>query len=113
MPSPPLLISGKAYKNNYAEPVVKKLTDFIQNLARKYFRAEKEAEQAKEKVSALYAENQSLKSEVWKQNIKISKMGVEVRKFNKIKDYVGAGQVDEWIKTINNAARNKNVHVEK
>ena len=113
LPSPPLLISGKAYKNNYAEPVVKKLTDFIQNLARKYFRAEKEAEQAKEKVSALYAENQSLKSEVWKQNIKISKIGVELRKFNKIKDYVGAEQVNEWIKTINKIAQNKDVHVEK
>lgn len=113
LPSPPLLISGKAYKNNYAEPVVKKLTDFIQNLARKYFRAEKEAEQAKEKVSALYAENQSLKSEVWKQNIKISKMGVELRKFSKIKDYIGAEQVNEWIKTINKAAKNKDVHVEK
>lgn len=113
LPSPSALMSAKAYKNKYAEPTVKKLTDSIQSLARKCFRAEKEAEQAKEKVSVLHTENQSLKSEVWKQNIKISKMGAELRKFNKIKDYVGAEQVDEWIKTINKAAKNKGVYVEK
>ena len=113
LPSPPTLMSAKAYKNKYAEPVIKKLTDFIQNLARKCFRAEKEVKQAKEEVSVLYAENQRLKSEVWKQNIKISKMGVELRRFAKIKDYVGAEQVNEWIKIINKTAKNKDFQIEK
>lgn len=113
LPSPPTLMSAKAYKNKYAEPVVKKLTDFIQNLAGKCFRAEKEVKQAKEEVSVLYAENQRLKSEVWKQNIKISKMGVELRRFTKIKDYVGAEQVNEWIKIINKTAKNNDFHIEK
>lgn len=51
LPSPPLLISGKAYKNNYAKPVVKKLTDFIQNLARKYFLAEKKRNRQRKSIS--------------------------------------------------------------
>ncbi len=113
LPSSPTLMSAKAYKNKYAEPVVKKLTNFIQNLAGKYFRAEKEAKQAKEEVSVLYAENQSLKAQVWKQNIKISKMGVELRRFTKIKDYVGAEQVNEWIKIINKTAKNKDFQIKK
>ncbi len=113
LPNPPALMSAKSYKNKYAEPTVKKLTGFIQSLARKCFQAEKEAEQAKEKVSVLYSENQKLKSEVWNQNMKISKMGVELRKFNKIKEYIGTEQVNKLIETVNKAAQNKNSNIEK
>lgn len=62
IPEPPPLMSAKAYKTKFVEPVIKKLIDIIKTLARKCYIAEKQVEQATEKMTELYQEKEWLKS---------------------------------------------------
>ncbi len=101
VPEPPPFITAKSYKSKYVEPLIKKLVECIKTLARRCFRAEKEAEQAKSEVQELYKENQKLKDKVWNQKIEISKLKVELKNFDKIKKYFGIEKINEWLKAIN------------
>lgn len=100
-PEPPPFITAKSYKVKYVEPLIKKLVECIKTLARRCFRAEKEAEQVKSEVQELYKENQKLKDKVWNQKIEISKLKVKLKNFDKIKKYFGIEKINEWLKVIN------------
>lgn len=108
LPEPPMMMSAKTYKIKYAEPLIKRLTKFIYNLARRCFRAEQKMKQATRKMAELYKEKEQLKSENWDLRMANSKMSVEVRNFKRIKDFLGIDRVQELLKTIN-TSRRKNV----
>ena len=105
IPEPPPLMSAKAYKTKFVEPVIKKLIGVIKTLARKCYIAEKQTEQATMKMTELYQEKEGLKSANWDLRMANSKMGVEVRDYKKIKNFLGIDKVREILKAIN---RSKN-----
>ena len=115
IPEPPPLMSAKAYKAKFIEPFIKRIMKIIENLARRCYRAEKIAEQAEAKVKPLEAENERLKGQLWKKNVALSKAEVKARDFDRIKSYVGAEQINRWLKEIvhigKNRSRNNN-HIE-
>ena len=106
MPEPTPLMSAKTYKTKYAEPFIKKLIKTIKDLARRCFRAEKEAEQARKKLPALEQENKQLKSRNWDLKMENSRMGAQVRQYHQIKDYLGTTKINELLKSIS-AVRTK------
>ncbi len=101
IPEPSPLMSAKAYKTKFVEPVIKKLIGIIKTLARKCYIAEKQAEQATEKMTELYQEKEWLKSANWDLKLENSEMSVEVRDFNKIKVFLGIDKVQELLKSVN------------
>ena len=116
IPEPPPLMSAKAYKTKFIEPFIKRIMQIIENLARRCYRAEKIAEQAEAKVKPLEAENERLKGQLWKKNVALSKAEVKVRDYDRIKSYVGAEQINRWLKEIVNLGKNRsrsNNHIER
>ena len=108
IPEPPPLMSARTYKSKYIEPFVKRLIEFIQTLARRCFRAEKEAEQAKEKMSVLSKENQRLESRVWDLSLENRRLKAEVKNFDKIKKYLGIDKIQEILKHANKKSNQLN-----
>lgn len=104
---PPPLMSAKTYKTKYVEPILKKLKSIIQNLARRCYRAEKLQQQSAATISKLTDENQKLKSRVWNLNIENSRLKVQVRDFDRIKDFFGIDKIKEILKTINKTKHKK------
>ena len=100
---PPPLMSAKSYKVKYVEPFINKLIKIIKDLARRCYRAEENAEQASEKISKLQSEKEELKSRVWNLSMENSKLKVQVRNFDKIKEFLGIDKVAEILKNINNS----------
>lgn len=109
IPEPPPLMSAKAYKTKFVEPLIKKLIGIIKTLARKCYRAEKEAERATKKMTELYQEKETLKSANWDLRMANSKMSVEVRNFKKIKDFLGIDKVQEMLKTISKSKHRSDI----
>lgn len=104
---PPPFMSAKTYKTKYVEPFINKLIKIIKNLARRCYRAEQLEQQSADKIASLTDENQELKSRVWDLNIENSRLQVEVRNFNKIKEYLGIDKIKEMLKTINKTKHKK------
>ncbi len=104
---PPPLMSAKTYKTKYVEPFINKLIKLVKNLARRCYRAEKLEQQSAEKISRLTDENQKLKSRVWDLNLENSRLKVEIRNFDKIKDFLGIDKIKEILKTINKSKQKK------
>ncbi len=104
---PPPLMSAKTYKTKYVEPFIKKMIKIVQNLARRCYRAEKLEQQSADKISTLTDENQKLKSRVWDLNLENSRLRVELRNFDKIKEYLGIDKIKEMLKTINKTKHKK------
>ena len=116
IPEPPPLMSAKTYKTKFIKPFIKRIMKIIENLARRCYRAEKIAEQAEAKVKPLEAENERLKGQLWKKNVALSKAEVKVRDYDRIKSYVGAEQINRWLKEIVNLGKNRsrsNNHIER
>jgi len=116
IPEPPPLMSAKTYKTKFIEPFIKRIIKIIENLARRCYRAEKIAEQAEAKVKPLEAENERLKGQLWNKNMALSKAEVKVRDFDRIKSYVGAEQINRWLKEIVHLGKNRsrsNNHIER
>jgi len=101
IPEPPNLMSAKSYHSKFVEPLIKKLVNIIKTLARKCYVAEKEAEQATSKLLTVHEEKERLKSANWDLRMANSQMGVEVRNFEKIKNFLGVDKVKEMLKIIN------------
>ena len=111
IPEPPTLMSAKAYKTKFVEPLIKKLIGIIKTLAKKCYIAEKQAERATEKMTELYQEKERLKSANWALKLENSKMNVEVRDFKKIKVFLGIDKVQELLKFINRTKqKSKDIH---
>ena len=116
IPEPPPLMSAKTYKTKFIEPFIKRIMKIIENLARRCYRAEKIAEQAEAKVRPLEAENERLKGQLWNKNMALSKAEVKVRDYDRIKSYVGAEQINRWLKEIVHLGKNRsrsNNHIER
>ena len=116
IPEPPPLMSAKTYKTKFIEPFIKRIMKIIENLARRCYRAEKIAEQAEAKVKPLEAENEKLKSQLWKKTMALSKAEVKVRDYDRIKSYVGVEQINRWLKEIVHLGKNRsrsNNHIER
>lgn len=109
IPEPPPLMSAKAYKTKFVEPLIKKLIGIIKTLARKCYTAEKEAERVTKKMTELYREKENLKSANWDLRMANSKMSVEVRNFKKIKDFLGIDKVREMLKTISKSKHRSDI----
>ena len=101
IPEPPNLMSAKSYHSKFVEPLIKKLVNIIKTLARRCYVAEKEAEQATSKLLTVHEEKERLKSANWDLRMANSQMGVEVRNFEKIKNFLGVDKVKEMLKIIN------------
>ena len=101
IPEPPNLMSAKTYHSKFVEPLIKKLVNIIKTLARRCYVAEKEAEQATSKLLTVHEEKERLKSANWDLRMANSQMGVEVRNFEKIKNFLGIDKVKEMLKIIN------------
>ena len=116
IPEPPPLMSAKTYKTKFIEPFIKRIMQIIENLARRCYQAEKIAEQAEAKLKPLEEENKKLKGQLWNKNMALSKAEVKVRDFDRIKSYIGAEQINRWLKEIvhlgKNRSRNNN-HIER
>ena len=52
-------------------------------------------------------ENQKLKPKVWDLNLENSRLRVELRNFDKIKDFLGIDKIEEMLKTINKTKHKK------
>ncbi len=104
---PPTLMSAKTYKTKYVEPFINKLIKIVKNLARRCYRAEKLQQQSAATISKLTDENQKLKSRVWDLNIENSRLKVQVRDFDRIKDFFGIDKIKEILKTINKTKHKK------
>lgn len=104
---PTPLMSAKTYKTKYVEPFINKLIKIVKNLARRCYRAEQLAQQSSEKISTLTDENQKLKSRVWDLNIENSRLKVQVRDFDRIKDFFGIDKIKEILKIINKTKHKK------
>ena len=116
IPEPPPLMSAKTYKTKFIEPFIKRIMQIIENLARRCYRAEKIAEQAEAKVKPLETENKRLKDQLWYKNMALSKAEVKVRDYDRIKSYVGAEQINRWLKEIVHLGKNRsrsNNHIER
>ena len=107
IPEPPPLMSAKTYKTKFIEPFIKRIMKIIENLARRCYRAEKIAEQAEAKVRPLEAESERLKCQLWNKNMALSKAEVKVRDYDRIKSYVGAEQINRWLKEIVHLGKNR------
>ena len=104
---PTPFMSAKTYKTKYIEPFINKLIKIVKNLTRRCYRAERAEQQSAEKISTLTDENQKLKSKVWDLNLENSRLRVELRNFDKIKDFLGIDKIDEMLKTINKTKHKK------
>lgn len=104
---PPLFMSAKTYKTKYVEPFINKLIKIVKNLARRCYRAERAEQQSADKISKLTDENQKLKSRAWDLNIENSRLKVQVRDFDRIKDFFGIDKINETLKTINKSKHKK------
>lgn len=100
IPEPSALMSAKKYKNDIVMPFVSKLIKIIKTLARRVFTTEKNAEKLSVQAKTLRADNERLKKLNWDKNFELSKCNAEIRKFDKIKNYFGLSQVEEWLKRI-------------
>lgn len=100
------LMTAKTYKSKIVMPFINNLIKIIQDLARRCYRAEKEEQRADEKISKLYEEKEHYKSRAWNLNKENSQLKVQLRDFDKIKEYLGIDKVKELLKTIN-ASRQK------
>ena len=98
---PPPLMSAKTYKSKIVVPFINKLIGIIQELARRCYRAEKEEQKSAEKISKLNEEKEHYKDRAWHLNLENSQLKVQLRDYNKIKDYLGIDKVKELLKTIN------------
>ncbi len=102
-------MSAKTYKTKHVEPFIKKLIKTIKNLARRCIRAEKTAEQAEEQVAKLQTERDYYKKRAWDMGLENSRLKVQVRDFDRIKEYLGGDRVQEMLKTISRSrARKRN-----
>lgn len=114
IPEPSALMSAKKYRNDIVMPFVNKLIKIIKTLARRVFTAEKNAEKLSVQAKTLRADNERLKKLNWDKNFELSKCNAEIRKFDKIKNYFGLSQVEEWLKRIDKERKlSKNVQKEK
>lgn len=114
IPEPAALMSAKKYRNDSVMPFVNKLIKIIKTLARRVFTAEKNAEKLSVQAKTLRADNERLKKLNWDKNFELSKCNVEIRKFNKIKNYFGFSQVEQWLKQIDKERKlSKKVQKEK
>lgn len=104
---PPPFMSAKTYKTKYVEPFINKLIKIVKNLARRCYRAEQLEQQSVDKISTLTDENQKLKSKVWDLNLENGRLRVELRNFDKIKDFLGIDKIKEILKTINKTKHKK------
>lgn len=101
LPEPSPIMSAKAYKNKFAQPLVKKLIGVIKTLARKYYEFSKTIEQLQEKINILTADNEKLKNKLWYSKLENSKLNVKVRAFEKVKSVIGADKFNDIIKSVN------------
>ncbi len=114
IPEPSALMSAKKYRNDIVAPFVNKLIKIIKTLARRVFTAEKNAEKLSMQAKTLRADNERLKKLNWDKNFELSKCNAEIRKFDKIKNYFGLSQVEEWLKRIDKERKlSKKVQKEK
>ena len=104
---PTPFMSAKTYKTKYIEPFINKLIKIVKNLTRRCYRAERAEQQSAEKISTLTDENQKLKSKVWDLNLENSRLRVELRNFDKIKDFLGIDKIEPMLKTINKTKHKK------
>lgn len=93
-------MSAKSYKTKLVEPFVKRLIKFIQDLARKCYRAEKREEESTEKITTLQKEKEDLKTKVWDLKVENTHLKKELKDFEKIKAYLGIDKIKELLQTI-------------
>lgn len=105
IPDPSPLMSAKKYRNDIAMPFINKLIKIVKNLARRCYRAEKAEEKSAEDIAKLTEEKERYKSKVWNLNLENSRLKVQLRDYDKIKDYLGIDKIKELLKTINAAMR--------
>ncbi len=105
LPDPSPLMSAKKYRNDIVMPFINKLIKIVKNLARRCYRAEKAEEKSVEVIAKLTEEKERYKSKVWNLNLENSRLKVQLRDYDKIKDYLGIDKVEELLKTINATMR--------
>ena len=81
-------------------PLFKETDKNIKDLARRCFRAEKEAKQSVTEIARLTDENSKLKARVWDLNMENSRLKVQVRDFYRLKEHLGIDNVREILKTV-------------
>lgn len=105
IPDPSPLMSAKKYRGDIVMPFINKLITIVKNLARRCYRAEKAEEKSAEVIAKLTEEKERYKSKVLNLNLENSRLKVQLRDYNKIKDYLGIDKIKELLKTINAAMR--------
>lgn len=105
IPEPTPLMSAKNYRTKLIEPFIKRLLGIIQDLARRCYRAEQAEKLSAGKIAKLHEEKEKHKSRAWDLNLENSQLKVQLRDYDKIKDYLGIDKVKELLKTINTSMR--------
>lgn len=105
IPDPSPLMSAKKYRGDIVMPFINKLIKIVKNLARRCYRAEKAEEKSAEVIAKLTEEKERYKSKVWNLKLENSRLKVQLRDYDKIKDYLGIDKIKELLKTINATMR--------
>ena len=93
-------------------PFIEELLTTIKELSQRAFIAEKNAEKLQKQFYILKQRNEQLKKENWDNNMEISKCKVELRKFDKLKSYLGIESVNEIIKAAYQSKINQKEHTQ-
>lgn len=112
LPEPTVFMSAKKYKNEVTMPFIEELLTTIKELSKRAFIAEKNAEKLQKQFYILKQRNEQLKKENWDNNMEISKCKVELRKFDKLKSYLGIESVNEIIKAAYQSKINQKEHTQ-
>jgi hypothetical protein len=112
LPEPTVFMSAKKYKNEVTMPFIEELLTTIKELSQRAFIAEKNAEKLQKQFYILKQRNEQLKKENWDNNMEISKCKVELRKFDKLKSYLGIESVNEIIKAAYQSKINQKEHTQ-
>lgn len=79
----------------------------VGQLTRRCYRAEKAEQKSAEKISKLNEEKEHYKDRAWHLNLENSQLKVQLRDYDKIKEYLGIDKVKELLKTINTSRQKK------
>ncbi len=102
-----LCVSFDKSNKKVVVPFIKNLIGIIKDLARRCYRAEKAEQKTAEKIAKLNEEKEHYKDRAWSLNLENSQLKVQLRDYDKIKEYLGIDKVKELLKTINVSRQKK------
>lgn len=104
LPDPPALMTAKAYKTKFADPIIKALKELVKTILVRFFQLRNEYSRVIDNNGRLWREGDALKYEVNRlkeENTDLRRVNTELRKQNKdhalLRKIFGSEQIDNMI----------------